>query len=226
MQTYEARDLIRRCATDRDARTWQEFQNRFNRPLAMGVRRTLLRFDARISDDEHQDLLQETYCRLLEGQGRRLRGCRGEVEGAISAYLSRVAESVVVDFLRGRNAAKRGGGIVVELRRCTGTDLADRMMDPRRTPEERLLLRERHARFLAKCGKLVGKRSRTRDLQVLYLAFFEGWTSREICSRLGQGMKPSTVDSLVHRLKKRLAALGIDVPRRRSSRVFVVDLDP
>lgn len=226
MQTFEARDLIRRCASERDAETWQEFHDRFNRPLAMGVRRTLLRFEARISDDEHQDLLQETYCRLLEGQARRLRGCRGEVEGAISAYLGRVAESVVVDFLRGRNAAKRGGGVVVDLLRGTGTDLADRMMDPRRTPEERLLLRERNARFLARCGKLVGKRSPERDIQVLYLAFFEGWTSREICQRLGQGMKPSTVDSLIHRLKKRFADLGIDLPRRRSSRVFVVDLDP
>ena len=226
MQIYEARDLVRRCATDRDAKTWQEFQDRFNRPLAIGVRRTLQRFDARVSEDEHQDLLQETYCRLLEAQGRRLKSCRGEVEGAISAYLGRVAESVVVDFLRGRNAAKRGGGIVVEPRRSTGAELADRMRDPRRTPEERLLLRERHTRFLARCTKLVGKRTPQRDLQVLYLAFFEGWTSREICSRVGQGMKPSTVDSLVHRLKKRFSALGIEVPRRRSSRFFVVDLDP
>ena len=226
MRTYEARDLIRRCATDRDAQTWQEFQNRFDRPLAMGVRRTLLRFDARISEDEHQDLLLETYCRLLEGQGRRLKGCRGEVEGAISAYLGRVAESVVVDYLRGRNAAKRGGGVVVELPRDSGAELAERMRDPRRTPEERLLVRERRVRFLARCGKLVGKHSRERDLQVLYLAFFEGWTSREICHRVGHGMKPSTVDSLVHRLKKRFSALGIDVPRRRSSRVFVADLDP
>jgi len=195
MQIYEARDLVRRCATDRDAKTWQEFQDRFNRPLAIGVRRTLQRFDARVSEDEHQDLLQETYCRLLEAQGRRLKSCRGEVEGAISAYLGRVAESVVVDFLRGRNAAKRGGGIVVEPRRSTGAELADRMRDPRRTPEERLLLRERHTRFLARCTKLVGKRTPQRDLQVLYLAFFEGWTSREICSRVGKGMKPSTVDS-------------------------------
>lgn len=226
MQTYEARELIRRCATDRDAKTWQEFQNRYSRPLAMGVRRTLLRFDARISEDEHQDLLQETYCRLLEGHGRRLRSCRGEVDGAISAYLGRVAENVVVDFLRGRNAAKRGGGVLVELPRDTGAELAERMQDPRKTPEERLLLRERRVRFLTRCGKLVGKDSRQRDLQVLYLAFFEGWTSREICHRLGHGMKPSTVDSLVHRLKKRLSDLGIEVPRRRSNRVFVSDLDP
>lgn len=226
MQNHEARDLIRRCVTERDAETWQEFQNRFDRPLAMGVRRTLLRFGARISDDEHQDLLQETYCRLLEGQGRRLKRCRGEVEGAISAYLGRVAESVVVDYLRGRSAAKRGRGVVIDLLRESGTDLAANVRDRRRTPEERLLERERQARFLARCGKLVGKRSPERDLQVLYLAFFEGWTSREICQKVGKGMKPSTVDSLIHRLRKRFSDLGVEIPRRRSSRVFVTDLDP
>ena len=226
MQTLEARELIHRCATERDSEIWREFQDRFGRPLAMGVRMTLLRFDARVSEDEHQDLLQETYCRLLERQGRRLMSCRGEVESAISTYLSRVAENVVMDFLRGRNAAKRGGGVVVELRRNQLPDLADRVRDPRRTPEERLLQRERRARFLASCNELVGKRSPQRDLHVLYLAFFEGFSSREICGRVGQGLKPGTVDSLVHRLRKRLVASGVEVPRRGSSPTVPVKQKP
>ena len=124
MQTGEVRELVHRCATERDTETWRQFLDRFDRPLAIRVRRTLQRFDARISEDEHQDLLQETYCRLLEGQGRRLQGCRGEVEAAIAAYLSRVADSVVVDHLRSRQAAKRGGGVLAELRSSSGTDLA------------------------------------------------------------------------------------------------------
>ena len=215
MQDHEARELIRRCATARDSRSWAEFQDRFSRPLRSGVYRTLMRYNARISDDERQDLLQETYFRLLEGEGRRLRRCRGEVEGAIAVYLGKVAESVVIDYLRGRSAAKRGRGVLVELpARDDGVDLAESVLDTRRTPEERLLERERRLRFLASCRKLVGKENQHRDLRVLYLAFFEGWTSREICRRVGHGMKPSTVDSLIHRLKKRLAASGIEIPRR------------
>lgn len=218
MQTLEARELLHLCATDRDPETWRLFQERFGKSLARGVRQTLLRYDARIDEDEQQDLIQETYCRLLEGRGRRLRHCRGEVEAAVASYLGRIAESVVVDYLRSRNAAKRGGGIVVEVRRSQLPDLAERVSDPRRTPEERLLLREQRDRFLARCRGLVGKRSPERDLQVFYLAFFEGRSSREICMRIGQGMKPGTVDSLIHRLKKRLADAGIRVARRRSHR--------
>lgn len=223
MQDCRARDLIRRCATARDAGTWSEFQDRFARPLRSGVRRTLLRFDARISEDEHQDLIQETYFRLLEGEGRRLRQCRGEAEGAIAIYLGKVAESVVLDYLRGRSAAKRGGGLLVELPRHTSSEIVERVHDTRTSPEERLLVRERRARFLASCRKLVGKDTQKRDLQILYLALFEGWSSREICNRVGPGIKPTTVDSLIHRLRKRLADHGVEVPRRRSGPARAAD---
>ncbi len=225
MEAGRARDLILRCVTARDQETWREFQERFDRPLVLGVYRTLRRFDAQISEDERQDLLQETYYRLLEGDGRRLRRCRGQAEGAIAAYLGRVAENVAVDFLRSRSAAKRGGSVLVDLRHSGGSDPVDRVRDPRNSPEERLLLRERRARFLARCEKLVGRRSPERDLQVLYLAFFQGWTSREICGRVGHGLKPGTVDSLIHRVKKRLQNLGMDIPRRRPQRSSEARID-
>lgn len=225
MQSCNARDLLLRCATDRDAETWQEFFDRFERRIAVGVYRTLARFDARIGTDEQQDLLQEVYCRLLERRGRCLRRCRGEFDGAVGAYLGRVAESVVVDYLRTLSAAKRGSGRIWDRRWEADLELADWVADAKRSPEEVLLRRERHTRFFSRCRDLVGSRSPTRDLEVLYLAFFEGWTSREISRRIGNGMTPSAVDSLVHRLKKRLAKSGVEVPRRRSARPCVVEVD-
>lgn len=225
MQSCKARDLLQRCAIDRDAETWQEFLDRFDRRIAAGVYRTLARFDARIGSEDRQDLLQEVYCRLLERRGRYLRRCRGEFDGAVGAYLGRVAESVVVDYLRNLSAAKRGSGRVLERRWEANLELAEWVADSTRSPEEVLLRRERHTRFFSKCRDLVGTRSPKRDLEVLYLAFFEGWTSREISRRIGDGMTPSAVDSLVHRLKKRLASSGIEVPRRRSVRASVVDVE-
>ena len=72
MQSCKARDLLQRCAIDRDAETWQEFFNRFDRRIAVGVYRTRAKFDARIGSEDRQDLLQEVYCRLLERRGRYL----------------------------------------------------------------------------------------------------------------------------------------------------------
>lgn len=169
--------------------------------------------------------MQEVYCRLLERRGRYLQRCRGEVDGAVGVYLGRVAESVVVDYLRSRSAAKRGSGRLWDRRWEVGYELADWVVDSGRSPEERLLQRERHVRFFSRCRELVGSRSPRRDLEVLYLAFYEGWTSREISRRIGNGMTPSAVDSLVHRLKRRLAKSGVEVPRRRAVRTCVVEVD-
>lgn len=223
MQSYEVRDLILRCAEVRDREVWQQFIDRFGRRLWSGVRRTLQRFDARLSEDEHQDLVQEVYCRLLDRQGRYLRRCRAGDEGEVSAYLRKVTESVVVDHLRSRNAQKRGRQTMLEVHPDLETDPLQLAVDSRLSPEERCLLREERTSLLVRCRDLVSRRSPERDLAVLYLALFEGFTSREICRRLGRELTPSTVDSLVHRFRKRLSGEGVEIPRRRSGPVLLRD---
>lgn len=214
MQSYEAHELMQRCADMRDGEIWQEFVDRFGCRLWSGVHRTLQRFDVRLSEDDRQDLVQEVYCRLLERSGRNLRRCRGGGERAVWAYLGKVTESVVVDHLRNRSAAKRGCQVLVQVRPDLEIDLSQLAVDPRTTPEERCLLQEQKVAFFVRCRDFVGKRSPERDLGVLYLALFEGFTSREICRRLGSDLTPSTVDSLIHRFKKRLSSDGVELPRR------------
>ena len=86
---------------------------------------------------------------------------------------------------------------------------------PGLSPEERVLRRERQRIFLKRCRASLGPRSPERDLRVLYLAFLEGLSSREISRRMGRGTTPSCVDSLVHRVRKRLARGGLSIPHRR-----------
>lgn len=223
MQSYEAHDLVQRCARGRDREIWQEFVDRFGCRLWSGVHRTLQRFDVRLSEDERQDLVQDVYCRLLERSGRNLRRCRGGGEAAVWAYLGKVAESVVIDHLRTRNAAKRGRQLLLELNPDLEIDLVQLAVDPRTTPEERCLLQEKRAAFFVRCRSLVSRHSPERDLEVLYLALCEGFTSREICRRLGRELTPSTVDSLIHRIKKKLLREGVELPRRRPGPVLVGD---
>ncbi len=215
MHANQARDLIRRCATHRDYETWERFRRRYERWLTVGVYRTLVRYEAKIGQDEQEDLVQEVYLRLLERNGKGLRRCRGEAEGAIVVYLGKVTESVVVDYLRSRSAAKRGRELEDQLGDELEPGLADRFADSRPSPEEQLLCRERRDLLLSRCWQsLIGQQTRQRDLAVLYLALFEGWTSREISRRIDGGMTPSAVDSLLHRVKRRLRKVGIELPRR------------
>jgi RNA polymerase sigma factor (sigma-70 family) len=214
MSQVEIRDLLRRCAAGGDEAAWRRFLDLFGPALAAGVRRVARRAGLPGDPTSREELLQDVYCRLLENDGRILRDCRGDTRPAVAAYLRRVAESAAVDRLRLLTAAKRGRHLLVRLsdadrRRWRGSFLAE---SP--GPEQRLLARERRRRAFARCRRLVGGRSPQRDLSVLFLAYCRGLDSREIARRLGGGLTPARVDSLVHRVRRRLARGGIRIPRR------------
>jgi RNA polymerase sigma factor (sigma-70 family) len=197
-----------------EAEDWEEFVERYRHRLAAGIRRALRRAGAVTVREDQEDLLQNVYCRLLEKRGRRLRRCRGGGERAVGAYLARIAESVTIDHLRAVGAAKRGRHRLVNVRSEPWSDPMTRAVDPHPTPEERLLRRERWQVYLGRCRELVGSRSPRRDLTVLHLALFEGLSSREISERLGGGLRPTSVDSVIFRLRRRLAGAGLPLPRR------------
>jgi len=67
---------------------------------------------------------------------------------------------------------------------------------------------------LADLTRLLGGRTPRRDLSVLFLAYCRGLSSREIARRLGGGLTAARVDSLIHRVRRRLARGGIEIPRR------------
>ncbi len=211
MESNGARELLQRCAIERDPRAWGKFRRLYEPRLIAGVRRGLRRTGLWNPPVELEDLLQEVYCKLLDNGGRYLLRCRGGAEEAVSAYLGRVAETVAIDRVRAEIAAKRGRGRLVRLPPDRG---ALDTVDPGKGPEQLLLERECSSVFLRRCREVVGPRQVTRDLRVLYLACVEGWCSRDIARALGQGLTASSIDSLVHRARKRLAAKGIGVPAR------------
>jgi len=189
--------------------------HRYGRRLAAGVHRVLRRNGARLSAEDREDVLQEVYCRLLERRGARLARCADMGHEIVGAYLGRVAERVAIDHLRAASAAKRGAGSLVDgVSGRSGMDLVCGAPDGRRSPEQRLIARELRREFLMRCGRAVAPRTRRRSLRVVYLAFFEGWSSREIAAELGGGLTQSSIDSLLHRLKGRLAEAGLRLPRR------------
>jgi RNA polymerase sigma factor (sigma-70 family) len=163
-----------------------------------------------------EDLLQESYCKLVDREFRILRRCRQQDEKAIGAYLSRVAERVALDRLRARGAAKRGVDRSVSLESMMRR-AADRLPSTgQSSAEELLLLCEEYQAFWESCRRATSRRFPERDFKILQLAFFEGMSSREISRSLGAKMTPNGVDSVLHRARKRLAAEGFLVGRRNS----------
>lgn len=214
MRQSEINQLLRRCAGSSDEQAWCCFLDKFGPALTSGIRRALRRAAVRGDRWMREELLQDVYCRLLERDGQILRSCRCDEAPAVAAYLMRVAENVSFDRLRALGAAKRGRGRMVRLGDGERLWRDAGFVAEGRGPEGRLLARERRRRAFARCRPHVGGRTPRRDLKVLFLAYCHGLSSAEIARRLGGGLTASRVDSLMHRLRRRLARGGIRIPRR------------
>jgi len=205
-------DLFRSCSASSCELAWGEFVERFHGRLVVAVRRALLRLAGGLRYDERvEDLVQEVYCRLL-GDGRRKRTFHGQTEAQLMSYLRRVAISVVIDARREALAEKRWGG-----QRIAWTDWnpeAGGSVVAESGPEHRLLAGERRRAFLSVCRLALGRQANSATVEIARLALLEGWTSREIAAGLGGRMGVAGVDSVIHRLRRRLAFQGIALPRR------------
>lgn len=164
-----------------------------------------------------EDFVQDAVCRLLERE-RDQRGPRLDVEASLRGpawrrYLRLVARSVVVDSLRARLATKRLHESALRVHLDDLDEAVPSRLDE--NPEFRLLAREQRLLFLSRCvSALPRRRSRSRDLKILRLAWLEGWSSREIEGWLGGELSSPNIDALLHRVRIRLLRLGIAMPAR------------
>ncbi|HEV2854040.1 MAG TPA: hypothetical protein VHC97_14690 [Thermoanaerobaculia bacterium] len=206
---------------------WEELVERYGALLRGRVRRSLREAGLEPRDELVEERVQEVYYRLLLGGPRRLRLLRRWSDGRVAAYLARAADRVVLDEVRAKRAVKRGGlrlafaGGLADIAEMA--ELSHRAVDPRGTPEEAALFAERQ-RLVLKGFRRVAQammdpENRGRCLRVLRLAFLEGWSSHEIVRAEGGRLAASTVDTLVHRARRRLARGGLELPSRRRALV-------
>jgi RNA polymerase sigma factor (sigma-70 family) len=208
MERCEAAQLLRQCASRANEASWNELIRRYGRRLELGVRRGLRRAGMQAAPERVEELLQEVYCRLLERGGQALARFHGDSEGEASAYLGRLAENVVLDWVRSSLAQKRAAHAAAE-----SELLARRRRASGPSPEEATLLGECRRLLAARCREAVGRHA-ARQLWVLRLALLEGWSSREIAAATHGELRPGSIDSLVARVRRRLAAQGCELPRR------------
>jgi DNA-directed RNA polymerase specialized sigma24 family protein len=199
--------------------SWEELVGRYGHHLQGQVRWWLYRAGLQPEPDQVEDRVQEVYCRLLLGGTVLLRQFRRWSELQVVRYLRRTAQRVVCDERRAANAVKRGAGFQIALAGRLG-ELANRVADSRGTPEEIAMVSEARRVLLARCRLLASAamypEDRQRNLRVLRWALVEGWSSQEIVRAEGGLLAVSTVDTLVHRARRRLAG-SVDLPSRRGA---------
>lgn len=168
-----------------------------------------------VHEQDRDDLIQETYCRWLARVARR--PGRAPVGLTVErTYLSRVARSAMVDQVRARRTAKRGGQFILATSDA-GEAAARWLRDPAPSAEDCLLRRERRRALLLTCAAACKRRRRRRDLMVVRLAWVDGFSSREI-ARLSRGrLRRGSVDSILTRIRGRMRRQGIALPHRREA---------
>jgi DNA-directed RNA polymerase specialized sigma24 family protein len=158
-----------------------------------------------------EEVMQEVYCRLLDRDA--LTACRAANEAQAVTYLFKVVDSVVFDQLRLGRAAKRGGGWAARsMPSAQERRLLRSKVDPGGTPEDRLLAAEQRRLLFERWRDIGNEMQGERNLRILRLALIEGWSSREIART--HKLAPSSVDTVVHRLRRRLSEDGYALPRR------------
>lgn len=192
---------------------WPELHRRHDRGVRLAVYHRLRQIGARIDPDRVDDLAQEVWCRLLERDRARRPGPRGEHELETAEYLRKVAATVVVDVWRDERAVKRHPAQLESLERLAGRGV-ESYADERACPLRRAQARDCLLGFLRHCRRLLGRKPTRERLRAVRLVWFEGMTSVEAARALGGAWSPGTVDCLLMRLRRRLAANGIEFPVR------------
>ena len=145
--------LLRQCAQDPETRQWVAFEQFFKPRLVAGITRALWRSHRDAHRGLVEELIQETYCRLLARDRRVLKAFKGESDGEACSYLMRIAESITFDRLRAEAATKRGSEFI-RVRGSTAQTLASRTHDPAASPEMLVVRRDLWRKFWRRCTKL------------------------------------------------------------------------
>ena len=185
----------------------QDLLRRFGRAIEAGVRHAIATWGRREDFQLIPDLVQETYCHLLDREGRRLLSIRGADDLKCRRWLRRVAEHVALDHIRARNCVKRGAGIHFDrLENYIGY-----VADLREGPEETLLRRDEMRSLFAACRRVTGSECNAR---LAALALIGGWSSRQLSQLRGVSTSRTGIDSLLCRARRRLVREGFSLPLR------------
>jgi RNA polymerase sigma factor (sigma-70 family) len=140
------------------------------------------------------DLVQQTFLRVCEGEFRVLQRLKGSTEAGLVAYLRTVAAHIAIDHLR------RGGPRTEELEANSEQAASD--------PDDSAVLLAEIDRHLKRCSE----ENFRRDRRVFWLYHRAGVTAKAIAALPGINLSVKGVESLILRLTRCLRKLFTETP--------------
>jgi RNA polymerase sigma-70 factor (ECF subfamily) len=210
---FSSEALIRACAGSHDEFAWTEFIRRFQPVIGAAVLRTA-RHWFEPSRSQVDDLVQDTYLKLCESDGRLLRSFQPLREDSIYGFLKVVANNVVHDHFKSAMAAKRGASVTdpigIPAQREPISDSDSFSIVSRRIQLDQI---DRILRSVA-AGK-----DQEKKRTIFWLRHRQGLTAAEIASIPSIGLTTEGVESVLMRLAIQIRAHTASSPPHREVKV-------
>jgi RNA polymerase sigma factor (sigma-70 family) len=192
-QSMSIQELVEECAKNLHADLWTEFRRRFQRLIASVVIKACGEW-GESSVEILEDLVQDTYLKLLSNNCSILAEFKPHHENAFLGYLKKVTANVVYDYWRKEHAEIRDMAKTVELDEASQVQSVHGQAE---AMENEIFCNEVDS-LLRQLGTTEKERT------IFWLHIRQRMTCKEIASIPGIDLKTKGVESAVHRLKELL----------------------
>ena len=177
---------------------WIEFWHRFQPVITRTIKRRIARYTRWVDPDRVDDLVQETFLKILKDDYKALRKFEYRHENALACLLKVMAAHVAEDDIRKRNTDKEGGGQILD----NIDDLLQPPSDRSRAVES--MFNNLRMNEIENClQRRKGEPNFDRDCEMFWLYFRDGLTAQEISQLPDIGFKNvKGVESALLRLGK------------------------
>lgn len=206
-------ELIRLCSerSPEWQTYWNEFESRFGEKILLYIYREfkmLLRYSyVQEYDEIIKDLRQDVYIKLLKDDAKALHRFRGDSERSFHAFLYVTAKNTVYNYAKSNKNKNHITFTKLETKRTNSENDHETLntFDPATNDDlEAIEQKELREFIMTRVRECYDSRNLERDLLVFEKYCLDGYTSKEVQALFNLNIKPSAIDTIVDRMKKKL----------------------
>jgi RNA polymerase sigma-70 factor, ECF subfamily len=199
-QQLSAQELVQLCHDYNQKAAWEEFVRRYQPTIARVVTRSIRHWTIP-SPSLVDDLVHDTYMKLMANGLRALREFDFEHENAVFGFLKTVASNVVMDHFRNLYSKKRGSGLA-DLSLEEASVFAPASQGSTRQVDREILLHEIDEVLKSQTSEP----NFVRDYSIFWLYYQHGFTAKAISRLPSVQLTVKGVESTLLRLTKLVRA--------------------
>jgi RNA polymerase sigma-70 factor, ECF subfamily len=199
-QELSAQELVQLCHDYNQKAAWEEFVRRYQPTIARVVTRSIRHWTIP-SPSLVDDLVHDTYMKLMANGLRALREFDFEHENAVFGFLKTVASNVVTDHFRNLYSKKRGSGLE-DLSLEEASVFAPASQGSTRQVDREILLHEIDEVLKSQTSEP----NFVRDYSIFWLYYQHGFTAKAISRLPSVQLTVKGVESTLLRLTKLVRA--------------------